>query len=86
MQTLTAEETRAMLVKLGPIHSSTNPIFNKILMLKPGEALVVPRHEFTGKSRLGGLLRPRAIREGIKISCRELPNGEGWIIVREPEE
>lgn len=86
MQVLTPEETRKMLDKLGPLQSSTNPIYNRMLKLQIGESLVIPRHEYTGRSKLASLLRPRARHVGIKISCRELPKGEGWIVVREPNE
>lgn len=81
MQKLSAEEM-AKLVSTIRI-TKTQPIWNRVLSLQPGESLHVPVHEWQGKSNLVRAIKDRTrSHPDIDIKGHTLPNGQGWVIER----
>lgn len=79
MRKLTAEEYALLPIK-GKGRSS--PIFNSLINLKEGEALLIERKEWSRKAGPSTLVRYIEKKHNIKFLCGALEGGKGWAIKR----
>jgi hypothetical protein len=79
MRKLTASEFDSLPIK-GKGRSS--PIFNSILNLKEGEALLIERKDWGRKAGLSTLVRYIEKKHDMKFLCGALEGGAGWAVKR----
>lgn len=79
MKKLSAEEYEQLPLK-GKGRSSA--IFNSIINLKAGEALLIEKKDWKRKASPGTLVRYIEKNHNIKLSCGAINDGSGWAIKR----
>jgi hypothetical protein len=79
MKKLTTAEYEQLSVK-GKGRSS--PVFNSIINLKIGEALLIEKKDWNRKAAPGTLVRYIEKKQKIKFTCCAIENGNGWVVKR----
>src|SRR5574343_525322 len=79
MRKLTADEFEQLLIK-GKGRSSL--IFNSLINLKEGEALLIERKDWNRKAGPSTLVRYIEKKHNIKFLCGALEGGKGWAVKR----
>src|SRR5437879_1252927 len=79
MKKLTIEEYEQLSVK-GKGRSS--PVFNSIINLKIGEALLIEKKDWNRKAAPGTLVRYIEKKQNVKFTCCAIENGNGWVVKR----
>jgi hypothetical protein len=79
MKKLSTAEYEQLVVK-GKGRSS--PVFNSIINLKAGEALLIEKSDWKRKAGPGTLVRYIEKTKKIKLSCSALNSNEGWVVKR----
>jgi len=79
MKKLSAEEYEQLPLK-GKGRSSH--VFNSIINLKPGEAVLIEKKDWKRKAAPGTLVRYVEKKHNMKLSCGALNDGSGWAVKR----
>lgn len=83
MKRITAEEFENLPIKG---KGSATAVFNAVLNLKPGEAIIIARTEWQRKKSPSTMCRYIEKRYGMKFTCGALTDGSGWAVKRLPAE
>lgn len=79
MKKLSAEEYEQLPLK-GKGRSSA--VFNSIINLKTGEALLIEKKDWKRKASPGTLIRYIEKNHNLKLSCAAVNDGSGWAVKR----
>ncbi len=79
MKRLTEEEYNTLAVK-GKGRSSE--LFNSIINLKPGEAILIEEKDWNRKAGPSTLVNYIEKKTGLKLTCAALMSSKGWVVKR----
>ncbi|HEX8516386.1 MAG TPA: hypothetical protein VF868_09330 [Bacteroidia bacterium] len=81
MKKLSTEEYEQLPIK-GKGRSS--PVFNSLINLKAGEAMLIEKKDWNRKAAPGTLIRYIEKKHNMKFSCGALDDNSGWAVKRIP--